>query len=371
MPGVKIDLLMSYDTTGSMSQVLSAVRRNAMSFVKEIHGLDADIRIGIIAHGDYCDKDNPYTIRAMDFTKNTGELVKFIRETKDTGGGDADECYELALKTARTDFSWEAGRTKIFIIIGDANPHPVGYTYGGHTNNICWKNEVGLLADMGVHIYAVHAMPEIRTGSKKFYEALATKTDGKYLVLGQFHEILDIIKMSYCGLLGEEAVNEFVTILRNTGKISRTMARNIQTITGRPISVQAAKSIQDDGLIAVPEGRFQVIEVPENCTIRGFIESNGIKFRKGRTFYELTKAETVQQYKEIIIEDKATRDLYTGAQVREYLKLPPQIASGGTKDKVYADKGREYSVFVQSTSVNRKLIGGTRILYELDDVDSV
>ncbi|MCL2697309.1 MAG: VWA domain-containing protein [Oscillospiraceae bacterium] len=369
MSELKLDLLMSYDTTGSMAQVIGAVRRNIESFVKEIHILDADIRIGIIAHGDYCDKDNPYTIRAVDFTKDTAQLVRFVRETKDTYGGDADECYELALKTARTEFSWEAGRIKIFIIIGDANPHKIGYKYESHTNTIDWKNETGLLADMSVQIYAIHALPEIRTGSRKFYETLAAKTGGKYLVLGQFHEILDIIKMSYYGLMGEEAVNQFVTILRDNGKISRTMARNIQTITGQEISVQTAKSIQADGLVPVPEGRFQIIEVPENCTIRDFVELNGIKFKKGRTFYELTKAETVQQYKEVILEDKETRDLYTGAQVREYLKLPPQIAGKGSNDKVYADKKREYCVFVQSTSVNRKLIGGTRILYELDDID--
>jgi len=62
-------------------------------------------------------------------------------------------------------------------------------------------------------------MPEIRTESRKFYEALAEKTGGKHLILGQFHEILDIIEMSYYGLMGEDAAKQFVTVLRDTGKI--------------------------------------------------------------------------------------------------------------------------------------------------------
>jgi hypothetical protein len=368
MDKVKIDLLVSFDTTGSMSQVIGTVKRNIASFIKDMHGLDCDIRFGVIAHGDYCDKDTTYTIRAMDFTTDAKKISKFIKETGDTYGGDADECYELALKTARTDFSWEAGRIKIFVIIGDANPHPVGYVCGSHKNEIDWKNEAGLLGDMNVKIFAVHAMPEYRRSSKAFYQTIAMKTNGYYLELGQFHEIIDIIKVTYYSQMGEEAINQFVTVLRDNGRLSKTIAKNINTVTGKSFSVQTSKSIQEKGLIAVPEGRFQVILVPNEVSIREFVESNGISFKKGRAFYELTKAETVQQYKEIILEDKASKELFTGAQVREYLELSPQIEAGGAKEKVYADKTREYTVFVQSTSINRKLIGGTRLLYELDDI---
>lgn len=364
-----IDLGISFDSTGSMAQIIRTVRSEVEAFVKEAFGLACQIRIGVIVHGDYCDKGKPYTIDSIDLTDKAAEVVKFVKGAKDTNGGDADECYELVLKTARTEFSWRAGSIKIFIMIGDSNPHEVGYRYGDHINKIDWKNEAGLLADMGVQIYAVHALAQHRSVSKAFYSTIAKLTNGKYLELGQFHEILDIIKMSYYGVMGKEVVNDFVTILRENGRMSRTMARNVKAITGEEIIVEAAESIQAEGVIAVPEGRFQIIEVPTDVTIKDFVIANGIKFKKGRAFYELTKAEDVQQYKEVILEDKKSRDLYTGAQVRKYLKLPPQVEKGGITGKVYADKKREYSVFVQSTSVNRKLIGGTRILYELADID--
>ena len=58
--------------------------------------------------------------------------------------------------------------------------------------------------------------------------------------------------------------------------------------------------------------------------------------------------------------DKATGDLFTGGVAREMVGLP---ASGDAKIK--PTSLAEYDVFVQSTSVNRKLIGGTKFLYEV------
>lgn len=363
-----IDMLVSFDTTGSMSQVINSVRREVQNFVKEMHAIDPDIRIGIIAHGDYCDKDNPYTIRVMDFTSNVEDISEFVRGTQSTYGGDADECYELVLQTARTAVNWKAGRRKVMVLIGDANPHPVGYTYGKHRNEIDWKNELKLLAEMGVQIFPIHAMAYYRSGSTPFYKALAKETDGVYLNLDQFHEVTDLLLATSVSHYTEEQINQFVTVVKERGRMTRSMASNIKRLTGKEIEVQGLKAVQAAGMLPVPPGRFQVIEVDTDTSIKEFILANELPFKKGRGFYELTKAETVQQYKEIILEDKATGELYTGAEVREYLKLSPQVAKGGTNEKVYSSKTREYIVYVQSTSTNRRLIGGTRLLYEVDDI---
>ena len=60
--------------------------------------------------------------------------------------------------------------------------------------------------------------------------------------------------------------------------------------------------------------------------------------------------------------------MFNGAQVREYLGLQPQIVSGGVTERLNSHHTKEYRVFVQSTSVNRKLIGGTEMLYEVEDI---
>ena len=122
-------------------------------------------------------------------------------------------------------------------------------------------------------------------------------------------------------------------------------------------------------LIPVNPGRFQAMEVIADTDIKGFVMSNGIEFKRGRGFYELTKSEKVQQYKEIIIQNRETGEMFTGAQVRIELGLKPQVEHGGITERLSSHDTKKYRVFVQSTSVNRKLIGGTAFLYEISDIE--
>lgn len=80
-------------------------------------------------------------------------------------------------------------------------------------------------------------------------------------------------------------------------------------------------------------------------------------------FYEFTKRETIQDKKEIVIRNKVTGDMFTGSAARKLLNIP----LGMGKSKISPKHGDKYDVFVQSTSYNRKLVGGTRFLYETTD----
>ena len=369
-----IDMLVSFDTTGSMSAIIGSVRRKVREFCKQMFANENDIRIGIIAHGDYCDVDNPYTIRCMDFTTNVDEICKFITDTANTYGGDADECYELVLQTARTGLSWGAGRDKMFIMIGDASPHSVGYKYKDHTNYIDWANEAGLLGELGVKVFGVQALPSYRSTSSAFYRTVSECTGGIYLTMDQFTEVNDLIQLTTLSQYDEDQLNQFVTIIRDRGRMTPSIAKNIKRLTGTNVEVKRSREIQKSGLVPVPGGRFQIIEIPEDASIRDFVEGQGLVFKPGRVFYELVKvkkAPKVQQYKEIILEDPSSSELFNGTQVREYLRLLPQIDGGkgsGAIETIKYDKDCEYTVFIQSTSYNRKLLAGTRMLYEVHDI---
>ena len=76
-----------------------------------------DIRIAIIAHGDYCDAHHSYVTKMVDFTENEALLCNFVQSAGATGGGDADECYELVLKEARTKLDWRPGSTRYFVFL--------------------------------------------------------------------------------------------------------------------------------------------------------------------------------------------------------------------------------------------------------------
>lgn len=386
MKASKIDLLVSFDTTGSMYPVLSQVRRDVEQFVSNMFSEFSDLRLGIIAHGDYCDKDNPYTIRFMDFTRDEDRLCKFVRETDKTYGGDADECYELVLNVAHTQASWRSDADRIMIMIGDASPHSVNYR--DNKDNLDWKAEADRLAMNGIKVFAVHALAGWRSSSKYFYKTVAEKTLGVYLTLDQFSEIVDLIKAAVCQQSSEEKLNEFVTIIKDNGRMTHSMNNNIKRLRGEKVDDTYESYVSHtpkrkrtvgksddvvikemDKLVPVVPGRFQVMTVDENCDIKGFVTKNGIEFKKGRGFYELTKAETVQQYKEIIMQDKETGEMFVGSQVREKLGLQPQTEKGGVNEKLYAKDAKEFRIFVQSTSVNRKLIAGTTFLYEISDIE--
>lgn len=93
--------------------------------------------------------------------------------------------------------------------------------------------------------------------------------------------------------------------------------------------------------------------------IKPFVEAKGITYRTGTCFYQLVKPEReVQEYKMIIIKDKKAGKTYAGAQARDLLGLPQY----GTVRLVPGDHAG-YDVYIQSTSINRKLPAGSRILY--------
>lgn len=95
--------------------------------------------------------------------------------------------------------------------------------------------------------------------------------------------------------------------------------------------------------------------------VKNFVEKVTKKtYQPGSLFYELTKPEKVQSYKGLFVQDRATGALLGDSpvfKVRSAINLP---LTGDAKVSPGNLKG--FTVFVESTSVNRKLVPGTRVL---------
>lgn len=93
--------------------------------------------------------------------------------------------------------------------------------------------------------------------------------------------------------------------------------------------------------------------------IKEFVETVTKKpYILGNAYYQLTKAETFQPQKDMIVFDTKKRHMYHGqSAARQLLGLP----SAGSIKIIPAGIG-DKKVFVQSTSVNRKLVGDTLVL---------
>jgi hypothetical protein len=352
--GNGVDVLITFDTTGSMYPCLTQVRRRVVEMVRRLLQDIRRVRISIKAVGDYCDAGTTYVTKTLDFTDNLERICDFVRNVGPTDGGDRPECYELALNEARAQ-NWRAGAKKVMVLIGDDVPHEPSYP--GNVKRIDWRNELRLLLEADVHVYGVHAMPGIRQHSKWFYEAVAKETGGYYLTLDQFAAIVDIIFAICYKQEGDEQLLNFQEEVGRGNRMSRNMASVFQTLTGKRIRVATRT-----GLVPVPAGRFQILAIDSDMAIRDFVEAEGLRFQKGRGFYQFTKSELVQENKEVVLRDKVTGDMYTGAEAREMIGLP-----FGIRGKIKPAKLAEYDVFVQSTSVNRTLKGGTLFLYEVQD----
>lgn len=99
-------------------------------------------------------------------------------------------------------------------------------------------------------------------------------------------------------------------------------------------------------------------EVKRNTDIKNFCEYYFGEYVKGRGFYKLAKSERVQPQKSIAIRDKSNGRIYEGDQARNLLGLPADIHI-----RLKPGYSGSYDIFVQSTSVNRKLEPGSEVLY--------
>ena len=344
------DIVISFDTTGSMYSCIIEVRRRVKSIIERLFSTIPDLRVGLVMHGDYC--DNRLCFTGVDLTTDRELLLQVLQETPNTHGGDFDECYELVLnRVAR--FSWKADN-KAVIMIGDATPHAVGYRYGGTVNNLNWRDEAQVLSDIGVSIYAVQALG--RGGSTSFYESLSRITNGQKLELNQLTDIVEtLIAIFYHGSGQKDKLVNYKNELVSSLRFNRNLAHVFEKLTGESVAVESDHS----GLVPVPPYRFQILNVPSIIDIKSFVQGNGVTFKKGRGFYQFTKSEMIQEHKEVILRNKRNGDMFSGAEARNFIGLP--FGERGTIRPKLFD---EYEVFIQSTSSNRKLMPNTKFLYE-------
>jgi hypothetical protein len=344
------DILISFDSTGSMASCIKEVRRRLKESLDKLFENIPELRIGIICHGDYC--DGYRAVDMVDFTTDRNKLQKFVMETPNTNGGDSDEFYEYILQLAQT-FNWQAD-SKVMMMIGDAEPHEVGYYHNQKVYKIDWKVEAQKLATMGVNIYGIQALGHY--SSNYFYEGIARYTNGRKVDLNQFTDAIETI-ISICyhkvGKL-EDYKNELIS----TFKMNRNLVKLFGDLDVKVTEERYTKS-DSSGLIPVPPARFQILHVDEITPIKEFAEKNGLKFRKGRGFYQFMKSEMVQEHKEVILRNRTTGDMFSGPEARNFIGLPFG-ERGVLRPKLFDD----YEVFVQSTSSNRKLIPGYKFLYE-------
>lgn len=142
---------------------------------------------------------------------------------------------------------------------------------------------------------------------------------------------------------------------RATGVRSSTslFSTDATTVNAATISAAGLKPLARGTYILVPVNR-------DNVPIKEFTEECGHQYKVGRGFYELMKKETIQTSKDIVVVGKKDSKVYSGREARGLVGLPDNMDV-----RVEPNSNPDYTIFVQSTSVNRHLKIGTKYLYLL------
>lgn len=376
---IKTDLVISFDTTGSMYPCLSEVRRHTTTMCERLFREIPNLRIAIIAHGDYCDGDK--VITQLDFTTDQEQITSFIKNAPSTYGGDYPECYELVLHNVK-GLSWRSDATmKSLILIGDAPPHEKNE----NPYKIDWREEAESLNNRNIQVFSVQCLNSGNKESFQFYSEVAMATNGYHVFLDQFSYIKDMIQAICFKQYNQDHLEQFEKeIQEGSGGMSHSLRLMFDTMLGKKTREQARDEMHPDRfrekysrgsrttasstpsldreseLRPSPPSRFQVFAVDEDINIKDFCTKMSITFKNGRGFYEFTKPEIIGKNKEIVLMEKTTGELYEGAAARAIAGIKEAEA------RVKPGELPKYRMFIQSTSPARKLVAKQGFLYEVE-----
>lgn len=208
-----VDIVFAFDTTGSMESVLESVRNNLSTTVNRLFEEVDGIHIGLLTFGDYCDAPN--TVWKMNPTTDKNSLQDFIKNAPSTKGGDAEECYEYVLRLAHSDIEWKS-EVKVFVLIGDENPHEVGYYLPKKCKDfnsildINWEEECIKCREKNISVFTCHALAFCNQQSVNFYKKVSNITRGYYFELDELKAFNDYM-VGICCKVGD-VVEDFQLI---------------------------------------------------------------------------------------------------------------------------------------------------------------
>lgn len=153
-----------------------------------------------------------------------------------------------------------------------------------------------------------------------------------------------------------------------TSSYMQTRASGVRG-TNKLFSVDASaltsNAIQAANLTPLDPKEYVLVPVTADVVIKDFVEQCTVNYRVGHAYYQLNSGRKpkgragviVQGNKQVIVLERATNRAYTGPEARKLIGLPDHEVTVDPM-KLNAD----YDVFIQSTSLNRKLFAGTKLL---------
>lgn len=168
----KLDLLLTIDATGSMSDELVYLQKELEAILDRVKSANEglDIRVGLIV---YRDKGDEYVVRDFAFTSDFAALKADLNKQSAGGGGDMPEAMQDAMAKG-LDFDWREDAVKVNLLVADAPPHDGDILQ-------TWESAT-LSRSQGIHIVPLAASGVDKT-AEFLMRAMGQITGGRYLFL--------------------------------------------------------------------------------------------------------------------------------------------------------------------------------------------
>lgn len=210
-----LDMVIAFDTTGSMSCYIDSVKFHIAELVPKLFKANPNLRLGIVAFGDYCDMPSKNNFgkayQVLNLTNNEKEIINFVKTAKNTSGGDGDEFYELVIKKIVEETNWREDSTKAVLLIADCAPHEIGYSYKNIVVNsqIDWREEAKKAADKGIKFDTL----TINNMYSAWYKELSRITNGISAPFKSSGKTSQLVEAAAMSRGGEEAKAMYVATM--------------------------------------------------------------------------------------------------------------------------------------------------------------
>lgn len=231
----------------------------------------------------------------------------------------------------------------------------------------------------GEHAFLIYVVSDgYENHSRRFPDDLAREIAGlpeNWTVCAFAPNSQAVFSLKQCGFSKEDVSvwdTTSVSGIEDVGQVMRTATENFMQGRAQGISGYNAHTRSRGGSslfqlrdfsarevkasVPLTRGSYYFLDVKETGRIDEFTaRETGSPYVLGRAYYEFMKTETIQPQKKIAVE--LNGEVYGGAEARAVLGLPSDHAV-----RVKPGHMAGAVIFVQSTSHNRKLIAGTRLL---------
>lgn len=205
-----VDIVILFDRTGSMKQVISATASAASSIVSDIQKDAPNTRFAVASVSDYSplftsSDDKRTWLLHSDFTLDAATVAQASADIALSNGGDIPEAYSRGLYEAAA-LAWRPEAKKIIIFFGDSTDHPVDPGRDetlGTADDLTMTAVLAKLKAQAISVIAIHTRNDAEVVEQ--FNAISQATQGTTVPLNNAESSSEVIKASIRGALTQPA----------------------------------------------------------------------------------------------------------------------------------------------------------------------